>query len=162
MPAWKPTPLVGEALAAAQKSKAKVVGFSVTDPRPTLRQLCSLGPLIGGLADSASPGSFDVGRIPHAQALTEPLFPNVTLLTDDRFSTMPMLPKLFRKFSPAPNSNHAERLRRSSENPWKEERISSGRATGGMLRILLSEWTTVVAALAPRRFRPRCKERSCQ
>jgi hypothetical protein len=83
VPAWKPTPLVGEALTAAQKAKAKVVGVIVTDPRPTLRQLCSLGPLLGSLADSSSPGSFDVGRIPHAQVITEPLYPNVTLLTDD-------------------------------------------------------------------------------
>lgn len=80
---WKPTPLVADAFAAAKKSKARVVGMTVSDPRPTLKQLCSIGPFIGGLADSSSPGSFDVSRIPNGQAVTEPLFPNVALLLDD-------------------------------------------------------------------------------
>ena len=43
----------------------------------------SIGPLIGGLADGRSPGSFDVARIPNGQNATEPLFPNVGLIVDD-------------------------------------------------------------------------------
>jgi hypothetical protein len=83
MTAWKPATLLSEAFATAKKGKGKVVGLMVSDPRPTIRQLCSIGPLIGGLADGRSPGSFDVARIPNGQAATEPLFPNVGLLMDD-------------------------------------------------------------------------------
>jgi hypothetical protein len=82
---WKPTPLTGEVLEGVRKEgeRARVVSVSVSDPRPSLRQLCTLGPFIGGLANSFAPNSFDVSQLPNSQAITEPLFPNVSVLLDD-------------------------------------------------------------------------------
>ena len=82
---WKPTPLVQQVLDAAGKesSAARVISLSVSDPRPSLKQLCSIGPLVGGLANSFAPGSFDISKLPNAQALTEPLFPNVSVVVED-------------------------------------------------------------------------------
>ena len=83
--AWEPTSLVGEAMRAVKREspEARIVAVSVADPRPTLKTLCSIGPFIGGMVDSFEPGSFDVKKIPNAQALTEPLYPNVSVLLDD-------------------------------------------------------------------------------
>jgi hypothetical protein len=81
---WQPTPTVQQALAAAkQKPGAKILSVSQTDPRPGLKQILSLAPFIGGMVNSFSPGSFDVAMIPNAQAVTEPLFPNVTVAVDE-------------------------------------------------------------------------------
>jgi hypothetical protein len=79
----KPTPLVNEAFEQARKDKARVVAMTISDPRPTVKQVCSLAPLVGALVDSALPDMFDVGKLPNAQPLTETLFPGVSVLTDD-------------------------------------------------------------------------------
>lgn len=83
---WQPTQLARDALAAVMirdRSKSRPVMLSVADPRPAVGQLCALAPLAAGLVNSFVPGSFDVTKLPSAQALTEPLFPNVTVLADD-------------------------------------------------------------------------------
>jgi hypothetical protein len=78
---WKPGPL-NERLCArmAQNPHARLLGWSETDPRPNLKQLCQLGTFIGGIANAAQGNSFDVALVPNFQAITEPLFPDVTLL----------------------------------------------------------------------------------
>lgn len=82
---WKPTALLGEVLATATKDNpnARVLGISVSDPRPTIKQLCGMGPFIAGMADSFAPGSFDPSKIPNGQAITEKLYPNVSVALDD-------------------------------------------------------------------------------
>ena len=83
MAAWKPTPLFEESMLAAKKKRGKVVGLSMNDPRPPLRQMCPWGPILAGILESSSPGTIDVGRLPHVQALTEPLYPSASVITDD-------------------------------------------------------------------------------
>ena len=85
LPTWKADAKLTAALGAFPK---EFTGISVTDPRPTVRLVLSvLPPLItlgNGLTQFA-PGlrPFDVGLIPHAQAATRHLFPNITVTTDD-------------------------------------------------------------------------------
>jgi hypothetical protein len=78
---WKPSPL-GERLRAemARYPQARILGWDETDPRPGVKQLCQLGTFIAGVA-SAFPSNerFDVALVPNFQAITEPLFPDVTL-----------------------------------------------------------------------------------
>lgn len=87
--AWKPTALVNQALAAATRGEAgaeggpRVVSVGVTDPRPSIKQLCTIAPLVAGLVNSFASGSFDLSKLPNAQAVTEPLFPNVSVMTLD-------------------------------------------------------------------------------
>jgi len=62
--------------------------ISVSDPRPTVKLVFSVLPPLLSLANGFSqfaPGlrPFDVGLIPHAQAATGNLFPNITVTTDD-------------------------------------------------------------------------------
>lgn len=83
MSAWKPGPLAAAAVAEARKGKGKIVGLSMNDPRPPLKQLCPYGPMLFSLLEGASPGSFDVSRLPNVQALTEPLYPSMSVVTDD-------------------------------------------------------------------------------
>jgi hypothetical protein len=60
------------------------VSVSYTDPRPTLRQVLSLAPLIAGSVRSFTPDmTFEVDSIPNAQEVTRRLFPNVSATTDD-------------------------------------------------------------------------------
>ncbi|HEV3258052.1 MAG TPA: hypothetical protein VG013_14300 [Gemmataceae bacterium] len=84
---WKPTPLMEQVLARVDKETphSRIISASVSDPRPFLKQLCSLGPVLAGLADSFPAAGFniDVAKIPNSQAVTEPLFPNVSILLDD-------------------------------------------------------------------------------
>ncbi len=65
----------------------EAVSFSYSDPRPSMNQLLSLGPIIGGSILSFNPEtSFEVSSIPNAQEVTRFLFPNVSVATaDDRF-----------------------------------------------------------------------------
>jgi hypothetical protein len=79
----KPTPLMNEAFEAARKDRCRVVALTVSDPRPGVKQLLSLAPLAGAAIDSAYPDSFDVSKLPNAQVLAEPLFPGVSVVTDD-------------------------------------------------------------------------------
>lgn len=60
------------------------VAVTYSDPRPSLRQILSLAPLIAGVVRSFVPDmTFDVGSIPNAQEVTRSLFPNVSVTTDD-------------------------------------------------------------------------------
>lgn len=83
--AWKPSAQTEQTLAAARKlaPNGRVLSLGVSDPRPSFNQLCTVAPFVGGLANSFAPGSFDVSKIPNAQSITEPLFPNVSMVVDD-------------------------------------------------------------------------------
>lgn len=77
---WKPSAEAQQFLAQlANKPGGRLVGFEESDPRGTMEFLGSIIPFIGGLIHSATGGEFDVTLLPHTQALSEPLFPNVTL-----------------------------------------------------------------------------------
>lgn len=87
---WKPPALLQRALvetleAGGGKSR-RLAGISVSDPRPTIRQLLSLAPLFASFL-SAIPGStvprFDLSLVPNSQAATEPLGESVTVSVDE-------------------------------------------------------------------------------
>jgi hypothetical protein len=81
LPAWKPEP---STTAAFDKMPKEFVSVSVSDPRPTLKQILALAPLAGGFANSfIKESKFDVASIPNAQEATRHLFPNVSVVTDD-------------------------------------------------------------------------------
>src|SRR5207247_526516 len=81
LPAWKPGSHVEAALAKLPK---EFVAVSVSDPRPTMQQLLSLAPLIGGAVRSFVPESkFDVGSIPNGHEVVRHLYRNVTVVNDD-------------------------------------------------------------------------------
>ncbi len=84
MAAWKPSLKVRSLL---DELPREVVSISYSDPRPTLTQVLSLGPIIGGAVRSFNPETnFEVGSIPNAQEVTRFLFPNVSVATvDNRF-----------------------------------------------------------------------------
>ena len=79
--AWKPNQRVQKSLAELPK---EFISISYDDPRPTIREVLSIAPLIGGSVNSFTPDSkFEVGSLPNAQEATEHLFPNVAVTTDD-------------------------------------------------------------------------------
>jgi hypothetical protein len=81
MRAWKPAPVVQESL---RRLPQEFISVSYSDPRPTISQVLSLAPLVGGLVDSFAPDAhFDVSALPPAQEVTRHLFPNVSVTTDD-------------------------------------------------------------------------------
>jgi hypothetical protein len=81
LPVWKPSAHVEAAL---QKLPRGFVAISVSDPRPTLRQLLSVAPFIGGAIASFAPeANVDVSSIPNGHEVTSHLFPNVTVVSDD-------------------------------------------------------------------------------
>lgn len=80
---WKP----GDALKKnLDKFPGEYVSVSVSDPRPTVRFLLSLLPTLVAGVNSASQFtgfSLDVSLLPNAQEVTQHLFPNVSISTDD-------------------------------------------------------------------------------
>ncbi len=79
--AWKPGERVQKSLAELPK---EFISISYDDPRPTIKEVLSIAPLIGGTVNSFTPDSkFEVGSLPNAQEATEHLFPNVAVTTDD-------------------------------------------------------------------------------
>ncbi len=79
--AWKPDQRVQKSLAELPK---EFISISYDDPRPTIREVLSIAPLVGGTVNSFVPDSkFEVGSLPNAQEATEHLFPNVAVTTDD-------------------------------------------------------------------------------
>ncbi len=81
VPAWKPGPAVETAL---DKMPKEYTLLSVSDPRPSVKQVLSISPLIGAAVRNFAPDSkFDVGAIPNGHQATRHLFPNVTTLSDD-------------------------------------------------------------------------------
>ncbi len=81
MTVWKPSPVVRDSL---DKLPKKFISISYTDPRPSLTQLLSIAPLIGGTVSSLNPQlNFEVGSLPSTQEVTKHLFPNVSVTSDD-------------------------------------------------------------------------------
>jgi hypothetical protein len=81
MPRWQPSAKVKESLAKLPK---EFISVAYSDPRPSIKQLLSIGPLIGAAVNSFNPSiRFEVGSLPNAQEATNPLFPNVAVTTDD-------------------------------------------------------------------------------
>jgi hypothetical protein len=79
--AWKPDQRVQKSLADLPK---EFISIAYDDPRPTVKEVLSIAPLIGGSINSFTPDSkFEVGSLPNAQEATEHLFPNVAVATDD-------------------------------------------------------------------------------
>jgi hypothetical protein len=87
--AWQPDETTQSALTAARESAphARILSVAVTDPRATVTRLSALAPFVAGTVNAFAPGTFDVQRLPNAQALTEKLFPNVSILSDDGTTT---------------------------------------------------------------------------
>src|SRR5206468_1243453 len=80
VPSWKPGAQVRETLAKMPK---EFVAVSVSDPRPSIRQILSVAPFIGAVFRSETRDTkFDVGAIPNGDQATRHLFPNVVVVTD--------------------------------------------------------------------------------
>jgi hypothetical protein len=79
--AWKPSERVQKSLAELPK---EFISISYDDPRPTVKEVLSIAPLIAGTVNSFTPDSkFEVGSLPNAQEATAHLFPNVSVTSDD-------------------------------------------------------------------------------
>ncbi|MFN4258850.1 MAG: hypothetical protein ACK4RK_06100 [Gemmataceae bacterium] len=80
LPVWEPGPRVRQSLAQLPKD---YVALSVSDPRPSIKQLLNFLPIIFGLFNSLEPDSkvVEVGSLPNAHEATRYLFPNVTVAT---------------------------------------------------------------------------------
>ncbi|HBI43517.1 MAG TPA: hypothetical protein DDY78_11780, partial [Planctomycetales bacterium] len=79
--AWKPDQRVKQSLADLPK---EFISISYSDPRPSVKEILSIAPLIAGTANSFAPDSkFEVGSLPNAQEATRHLFPNVSVTSDD-------------------------------------------------------------------------------
>ena len=79
--AWKASPRVQ---ASFEKLPREFISVSYSDPRPSLRQVFSLAPLIAAAVESFNPDlGFDVGSLPNTQEALRHLFPNVSVTTDD-------------------------------------------------------------------------------
>jgi hypothetical protein len=80
---WKPGDSLKKNL---DKFPGEYVSVSVSDPRPTVRFLLSVLPTLVAGVNSASQFtgfSLDVSLLPNAQEVTQYLFPNVSIATDD-------------------------------------------------------------------------------
>ncbi len=83
---WSPPDDLAELYAKSRANgpaAAKLGSVSIEDPRPTISFLFSLAPFAIAAAERNSPVKFDVAKLPHAQAVTEHLFPNVSFFFDD-------------------------------------------------------------------------------
>jgi hypothetical protein len=79
--AWKPSPRVQRSLKSLPD---RYIAITYNDPRPTINQVFSVAPIIGGLINSLNPEiNLDVGSMPTAQEVTRHLFPNVSVVSDD-------------------------------------------------------------------------------
>jgi hypothetical protein len=79
--AWKPSEQTKSLLS---KVPSEFVSITYSDPRPSLRQLMSIAPLIAGIVSSFNPSlNFDVGSLPTTQEVTKHLFPNIAVTSDD-------------------------------------------------------------------------------
>jgi hypothetical protein len=80
VPVWKPGPEVRAALDRLPKEFSSI---SVSDPRPTVKQLLSLAPPLASLANSFLPeAKIDIAALPNAHEATKHLFPNVSVVCD--------------------------------------------------------------------------------
>jgi hypothetical protein len=81
LPAWKPSPVVQELL---RQLPERFVSISYSDPAPTVKQVLSIAPLVGGIVANLNQElGFDVGSLPNTQEVTRHLFPNLAVTTDD-------------------------------------------------------------------------------
>lgn len=81
-PTWKMPPWMVERLAAADRTGVIALGHN--DPRPTLRTLMSLSPLLMGMARNALPDlGINLTRGPDADKLLATLFPGSGIVTVD-------------------------------------------------------------------------------
>lgn len=81
LPKWEPSPDVRETMSGLP---SEFLSVSVSDPRPSIRTLMSIAPLVGGTVNSFFPDmKFQVGLIPNAQEATQHLFDNVSVATVD-------------------------------------------------------------------------------
>jgi hypothetical protein len=79
--AWKPDQRVKQSLADLPK---EFISISYSDPRPSVKEILSIAPLIAGSVNSFAPDSkFEVGSLPNAQEATRHLFPNISVTSDD-------------------------------------------------------------------------------
>lgn len=79
LPTWKPDERTQQAL---DKLPKEFISVSVTDPRPTVRQVLSLAPMIASLIKSITPDlKLDVGSVPNSHEATRHLFPNVSVVS---------------------------------------------------------------------------------
>jgi hypothetical protein len=81
MAAWKPGPKAEETFKLMPQ---EFVSVSYSDPRPSIKTLLSIAPIIASTVNSFSPEfNLDVGTLPNAQEATRHLFPNISVTTDD-------------------------------------------------------------------------------
>jgi hypothetical protein len=79
--AWKPSEQTKSLLS---KLPQKFVSISYSDPRPSVKFLLSIAPLIAGTVSNFNPGlNFEVGSLPPTQEVTKHLFPNIAVTCDD-------------------------------------------------------------------------------
>jgi hypothetical protein len=84
LPTWKPGPTAQRSLAALPK---QFTGVSFSDPRPTLSSGLSFTPLVAAAFQSAYPDSwFDASLVPSAYEITQHLFPNIAVTTEQENS----------------------------------------------------------------------------
>jgi hypothetical protein len=81
---WKPPPLAREFLSDIKRNpRAKVLAVCVADVRASLKQTLMFGQILSAVIGTYRGNSFDPSMVPHFQALTEPVTPNVLVLVDD-------------------------------------------------------------------------------
>ncbi len=79
--AWKPSEQTKNSLS---KLPSEFVSITYSDPRPAVKQLMAIAPIIAGLVGSFNPSlNFDVGSLPATQEVTRHLFPNISVTSDD-------------------------------------------------------------------------------
>jgi hypothetical protein len=81
MGVWKPN---AQAEAVFKQMPQEFISVSYSDPRPSIRTILAIAPIIGATINSFSPEfNFDIGNLPNAQEVTRHLFPNISVTTDD-------------------------------------------------------------------------------
>jgi hypothetical protein len=81
LPTWQPDARTQETL---KKLPREFISVSYADPRPTVRQLFAVAPMIAGVIKSITPDlKLDVGAAPNGHEATQHLFPNVSVVRFD-------------------------------------------------------------------------------
>jgi hypothetical protein len=79
LPVWKPDARTQESF---DKLPKEFISVSVADPRPTVKQLLSVGPIVAAAFKSFYPDlKFEVGSVPNSHEATRDLFPNVSVVS---------------------------------------------------------------------------------
>ncbi|HTU88477.1 MAG TPA: hypothetical protein VMF69_00120 [Gemmataceae bacterium] len=78
---WKPSE---QTKSLMSKLPSEFVSITYSDPRPSVKQLMSIAPIIAGAVGSFNPSlNFEVGSLPATQEVTKHLFPNLAVTSDD-------------------------------------------------------------------------------